>query len=281
MLIRRALATLLAVVVSVSSWPVPSAAQTHGEQVATIYEVLELPGIIDVMRQEGLDYADQIAADLIPGEPSQGWDAEIARIYEAGRIEALVMEGLVAALDGVDLDRILGFYESDPGRRIPPLEVSAREAMLEDDVEAAARNAARRAIAEETTRYRLISDFVEVNELVELNVAGGLNSNFAFYTGLQDAGGVPSDMTEQEILSDVWAQEAEIRANTTEWVYAFLLLAYGPLGPGEIAAFTGFSRTRAGQQMNSALFRVFDDVFFDISRRLGEAAGRQIASRAL
>lgn len=259
----------------------PAMAQADPEKVSRLFDALALPGIVAVMHQEGLDYADQIAADLIPGDPSAGWNATIAGIYDIERMEEMALSGMIEMLDGAAIDAMLAFYDADPGRTIPQLEVSAREAMLNTEIEDAAKEIASGAIADETDRYLLVREFVEANDLIELNVMGALNANYAFFTGLQDGGALPPGMTEDQILADVWAQEPDIRTNTTEWVYAFLLLAYQPLSASDLQTFTAFSETDAGQQMNRALFEAFDRMFLDISRALGEAAAEELTTQEL
>ena len=58
-------------------------------------------------------------------------------------------------------------------------------------------------------RVDQLTAFIEANQLVERNVAGGLNGSLAFYKGLVDGGGF--EMPEDQILQDVWSQEPEIR----------------------------------------------------------------------
>jgi len=259
----------------------PAEAQADPDKVARFFDALELPGIIAVMHQEGLDYADQIATDVIPGDPSAAWQTTIEHIYDAERMEEVALAALIDTLDGADLDAILAFYEAEPGRSIPPLEVSAREAMLDTGIEEAAKEIAASAMADETERFLLVRDFVEANDLIELNVVGALNANYAFYSGLQDGGALPPGMTEDQILADVWAQEPDIRDNTTEWVYAFLMLAYQPLSAADLETFTAFSETETGQRMNRALFEAFDRMFLEISRSLGEAAAEELTTQEL
>ena len=256
-------------------------AQADEAKVRTLFEALELPGIIAVMQQEGFTYADQLATDLLGGETGASWQATITGIYDAERMERMAFEGLVDTLDGANVDAMIAFYEAEPGRRIPPLEVSAREAMLDDEIEEAAKEIANRARAEENDRFRLAREFVEANDLIELNVMGALNSNLAFYDGLRSGGALPPEMTQDQILNEVWAQEEEIRDNTIEWVYAFVMLAYQPLAPADLQAFTAFSETDAGQQMNQALFEAFDRMFLEISRSLGAAAAEEMTTQEL
>ncbi|MFO8127697.1 hypothetical protein [Yoonia sp.] len=120
-----------------------------------------------------------------------------------------------------------------------------------------------------------------MNDLIEANVVGSLNSSYAFYTGLIDGGAMPADVTTETALQNVWSQEPDVRSDTTEWVYSFLLMAYQPLSDAELEAYIAFSRTEAGQDMSGALFSAFDGMFDDISRGLGLASSRFMVSQEL
>ncbi|MFA8443212.1 hypothetical protein [Yoonia sp.] len=161
------------------------------------------------------------------------------------------------------------------------LELSARRAYLDEAVEMASKENAAIAMMDETPRFLMVQEFVDVNDLIEANVVGSLNSSYAFYTGLIDGGAMPAGVTGETALQDVWAQEPEVRKDTTEWVYSFLLMAYQPLSDAEMEAYIEFSRTDAGQDMTDALFAAFDGMFEDISRGLGLASARFMISQEL
>ncbi len=191
------------------------------------------------------------------------------------------MEALAAATAGQDIGPILAFFTSEPGSTFIDLEVSARQAMLDPEVEQMAKEAAAVAMADESPLYAQIERFVAANDLVETNVVAAMNSTYAFYLGLMDGGAFPAEMTESDILGDVWAQEPMIRANTEEWVYSFLLMAYGPLSPEDMEAYIAFSETDAGRAANRAIFAAFDGMFEEISLALGRAAARYMATEEL
>jgi hypothetical protein len=172
---------------------------------------------------------------------------------------------------------LTAFYDSDLGRRIAEGEIAARQAFLEPGVEEAARERARLEAAEASDRIALLSEFIAVNDLVERNVSGALNSNFAFYRGLADGGAFETDIPEDLMLTEVWGQEAEIRSDTTEWLYAYQMLAYDDLSDAEMGRYIAMSETRAGQALNAALFQAFDVLFERISYDLGQAAATFIA----
>jgi hypothetical protein len=261
--------------------PLAATAQEARSDVQALYEALRLTDIVQVMRDEGIAYGDEIGADLFSGAPPADWQETVARIYDPARLEPQVMEALAAATAGQDIGPILAFFTSEPGSTFIDLEVSARQAMLDPEVEQMAKEAAAVAMADESPLFAQIERFVAANDLVETNVVAAMNSTYAFYLGLMDGGAFPAEMTESDILGDVWAQEPVIRANTEEWVYSFLLMAYGPLSPEDMEAYIAFSETDAGRAANRAIFAAFDGMFEDISLALGRAAARYMATEEL
>lgn len=242
---------------------------------------LGMPEMIQIMRDEGLTYGETIAADMLPGGSSTEWSMAVSAIYDTDMMYEEVRGAFGEAIAGDDIDAMLAFFATDTGEKIVDLEVSARRALLDDAVEEASKENAAIAMMDETPRYLMVQEFVEVNDLIESNVVGSLNSSYAFYTGLIDGGAMPAGVTAETALQDVWAQEADVRSDTIEWVYSFLLMAYQPLSDDELSAYIDFSKTEAGQDMSDALFSAFDGMFDDISRGLGLASSRFMISQEL
>ncbi len=261
--------------------PLSVSAQEAGPDVQALFEALRLSDIVQVMRDEGIAYGDEIGADLFGSSPPADWQETVAEIYDPARLEPQVLEALAVATAGQDIGPILDFFTQAPGSTFIDLEVSARQAMLDPEVEQMAKEAAAVAMADESPLFAQVQRFVAVNDLVETNVVAAMNSTYAFYLGLMDGGAFPAEMTESDILGDVWAQEPMIRANTEEWVYSFLLMAYGPLSPEDMEAYIAFSETDAGRAANRAIFAAFDGMFEDISLALGRAAARYMATEEL
>ncbi len=257
-------------------------AQTAEEaKVDVLFEALKLPEIMEVMREEGLAYGETIGTDMLPGGTTAQWAAAVLAIYNVEMMTEEVRGAFGEALEGDDVDEMIAFYTSEPGATIIDLEVSARRALLDTAVEEASKERAAIAAADETDRFQQVREFVQINDLIDGNVAGALNSSYAFYMGLIDGGAMPGGMTAEAALQDVWAQEPEIRSNTTEWVYSFLLMAYQPVSDDDLATYIAFSETEAGQDLNDALFMAFDGMFDDISRALGLASSRFMISQEL
>ena len=276
MIVQRLSAFLFAATLAL-----PAASQDRAADIDALYDALGLPEIIAIMREEGIDYGEELGAEMFQGSVGSDWRDVVNAIYDEDTMSEEVRGTFGEAIADADVQAMLDFFNSARGREIITLEVTARRAMLDEAVEEASKEAAALQIADETPRFLAIRDFVDANDLIESNVVGALNSSYAFYMGLIDGGVMPQGVTAETALQDVWSQEPEIRANTTEWVYAFLLLAYQPLSDDDLAAYQAFSETDAGQDLNGALFVAFDAMFEDISRALGLASSRFMATQEL
>lgn len=258
----------------------PGAAADAAE-IDRLWSLMRMDEVIAVMRAEGLDYGGSLDEDMLDGAGGPGWAAEVAAIYDVARMAQDSRADFGAALGGADLTDTLAFFESALGRKALEVELRARQALLDPDVDEAARLRAQEMREAGDPRMRRIDRFVEVNDMVESNVAGALNANFAFYQGLAEGGAFDEEFDEAAILAEVWGQEPEVRDDTLAWVESFLVEAYQTLSDAELDAYTAFSATPSGQELNRAIFRGFDGMFNDISHRLGLALSKRLVGEVL
>ena len=252
----------------------PESTARQQAQVEPLLVALGLDALLPVMRQEGLAHADDLARDMLPGRGGARWDALVDEIYDVDRMRRIMRASVAADLPEEAVAPLLAFFTSELGERVVGLEVSARRALLDEAVEEASHDALRDLRAGDSPRLTVIESFVEANDLVEMNVVGALNSNYAFYQGLSAGNAFDGELSEEEMIRDVWNQEAQIRADTRQWVYSYLAMAYRPLTDAEIDRYTALSLTPEGQALNTALFAGFDRMFGTISRELGLAAAQ-------
>ena len=235
------------------------------------------------MREEGIDYGAKLEGDLFADKGDESWETIVGLIYDAGAMRgrfdaafAVALAGDPAALAGMQ-----AFFGSGVGRRITTLEIDARRMLLDDGVEEAARVAFAKMQDADDPRLAALELFVAANDLIESNVMGALNANLAFYQAMTAAGAFGTQMTEDQMLADVWSQEDAVRTETADWLYPYLALAYKPLSDADLAAYQAFSESPAGQKLNRALFQAFDAIFVAVSRDLGMAAARQMQGEDL
>ena len=254
----------------------PLLAQTQRSQpdIAALADLLDITGLIEVMRDEGRDNAIGVDTDLLNGQGGAAWLVAVDKVYDPAKLRRDFDAALGKKLDGApDVQAAMAdFFGSDLGKRVVALEVEARRALMDDSAEAAAKSVWGGESDQKTARAAQIERFVQANDLIESNVMGALNSNLAFFQGLSRGGAFENPMPEDEMLSQVWAQEGDIRAETADWLYPFLMLAYQPLSDADLEKYIAFSDSAAGKKINAAIFAAFDAVFVQISKDLGQSA---------
>jgi hypothetical protein len=249
------------------------------QRILQLSSTLQIGEVLSVMREEGIDYGETLETEMFPGGGGANWSAEVGRIYDEAAMKSVFDAALVAELGNADpaaIEVMEVFFASERGQRILMLEVQARRALLDESVEDAAKVNVEEMAAEDDPRLVAIRKFAEANDLIEMNVAGTLNANLAFFKGMASLGAVDQQMTEDEMLSSVWAQEPEIRMETETWLYPYLALAYEPLSDDDMQAYLAFSDMEEGKVLNAAVFAAFNVLFGEISSNLGRAVAKEM-----
>ncbi len=230
---------------------------------------LRLDDIVTVMAAEGAAQGADLDAKLLGGAGGAGWANVVADIYAVPPLTEQVTGIFTAEMDEVEAARLLDFFGTERGAMIVDLEIAARRALLDPDIEAAPGIAVRDLPGPRLDR---IEAFVEANDLVDRNVAGAMNASVAFYTALSGGDAYGGALDGDAIIHEVWSQEPEIRRDTRDWLLAYLNVAFAPLDDADLDAYLELSAGPGGQAMNAALFQAFGAMFEDVSMRLGQAA---------
>ena len=249
----------------------PVMAQDSEALIERYVEVLHMDEVFEILKEEGIAAGIEIAEEDEGITASPAWTARLSRIYDPEKM-AETFRAAMAEVDDLDASEdALAFFEDDLGSRIVRIEIDARRAMMDDAVEEAMREEVATLEEVNADRLALYRAFIEANDLIESNVMGALNSNLAFYRGLSSNEQFGQAMDEGFMLSTVWQQEPEIRADMEDWTMNFSALAYAPLTEAEIESYIDISESDAGQKLNTALFAGFDAVFESQSFELGRA----------
>ncbi|MBU3259827.1 DUF2059 domain-containing protein [Roseovarius sp. PS-C2] len=248
-------------------------------QFEALLNALQIKETVHVMHDEGVAYGKEVGADMLPDADAVSWQRVVNRIHDADKMRALVVRGFADALAGEDLTPMLDFMQTPRGQNIVGLEIAARRAFLDSAVEEAARDRLEQRRDENAPVLEQISQLIRDSDLIERNVTGALNSNLMFYNGLVDGGAL--EMSQDDILSDVWSQEDTVREDARDWMNAFLLMAYEPLEPEDLQAYVEFYRTPAGRVLNRAMFDAFNRMYEELSYILGRAVARHMQSEKL
>jgi hypothetical protein len=237
-------------------------------QVSVAMDRLGIADMVEIMRVEGVDYAQTLNDEMLDGQGGPLWDTQLAGIYNAGRMIETV-RGALATIPDDHLRAINVFYGSDIGRQVISLELAARRAVMDTELETIARDAYAQAVQDNSPQVAQIQLLEQSGDMIERNVTGALTANYQFYLGMVD--GNAFAMSEDEIIAEAWAQEDDIRTDTTSWLMGYLLLSYDPLDDDAFDAYLTFAQTPAGRALNSAIFEGFNAMYSDISYALGRA----------
>ena len=241
-----------------------------------LYEMFQAMGLYEmlgIMAEEHADGAAAIEAALFPGEGGAAWQARTGALCTQEHLISLFEENFPQdALGPDDIATVTAFMQSETGQRLISGEIAARRAFLEEGAQEAGADALMAALETDDVRVETLIAFNEVNDLIERNVSGAMNARLAYFRGLVDGGAFEDDMAEDFMLSDVWAQEPQIRQATVEWLYAFQITAYQDLENADLEAYVAHSETEAGQAMIAALFQTFDVMLEELSYDIGYAA---------
>lgn len=251
------------------------------EAVAPLFEALDLEQLLGVLREEGVKQGATLERDMFPGRGGENWPARVDKIYNLDAMRDIMAWEVYSNLEAVDRNAATMFYVTPFGQKVVELEATARRAMLDPSVEAASNEFLAMLRDDTAPRLDLLEEFVVVNDLMEQNVTAALNSNFAFYSGLNDAGGIGEPRPHGELLEEIWGQEPQIRQDTELWIMSYLAMAFQPLSDEELRRYIDFSRTDEGQNLNIALFKAYDTLYRTISRQIGRAAGEFAAGEDL
>lgn len=251
-------------------------------QADELARALLLPELFGIMAEEGRKSVLADGAVPLQGRAFAQFAGDVERIYQPERMLAEFLRVLEAELADTPEARTdaLDFAASDAGRKILQLELAAREALLDDDVDVLARMALDEARAgtggdDGAQRLQQVRARIDANDLIELNVSLGLNTSFAYYRGMLAENAV-NGMSTDMLLQLVWAQEPEIRADIEDWIESYFLMTYRPLSAEEMQDFVAYVSTPLAQEFNRAMFRAFDTVFSEISFQVGRALGRRL-----
>ncbi|WP_037306865.1 DUF2059 domain-containing protein [Ruegeria halocynthiae] len=254
---------LTAALLIVVCWVGPSMA---ADKIDRLMSAMHLRQVVDTLRQEGQVQGKELDETLLGNAGGALFQAQVDEIFEPLWMHDLITETIAQNLTDSELDRAIMFFESDLGQTLVSLENSARQAISDETI----RDMAQERYLEsrrDTPHFKLVDEYIQVNDLIELNVQNSLSADFNFFRGL----GNDTNLDEGELLAQLLSEKDSVRDEAEIWLYSFLLLAYHPLSDAQMRENIAFSRTEAGQAVNQALFESFDSMYDQMYFKLGQA----------
>ncbi|WP_299612744.1 DUF2059 domain-containing protein [uncultured Tateyamaria sp.] len=237
------------------------AAQGAWADVNRLIDAMGLPEIIAAFATEGIKAGQSIDESFLNGQGGDVWADTVLRLYDVARMENELRTAMAEELDAEVAEQALLFLESDLGVRIIDLEVQARQAFIDESVEAAAK-------ASPSAQGDPVTDYIVSRDLIERNVDVAVAAQAAFLEGFSEASGRLDDLPDMDQL------RARILVDTESWLRGYNALVQSAMTEDEIDIYTAFWDTEVGEAVDDALFVAFGQSYTTLSYALGQAAGR-------
>lgn len=247
-------------------WLAAGAGWASEALVDRLAQALRLSEVVQILSAEGLEHGAALDAEMLAGAGGAYFADQVQEVFDPADMVDALKSAMAQGMSEAALQDSLVFFESDLGRRIIGLELSARQAFGDPDIEAMAVERLG-ALPADDPALALVRRYVDANELVTRNVSGMQGTDFAFYLGLAQGGAYDRD--DEAYLAGLLEDRDQMLAETEEWALSFHLMAYDPLSVAEQQANIDYSLSAAGQAFNVALFEGFDRMYEDLFYRLG------------
>lgn len=263
----------VAAVATFALWAFPLQAE---EQLDRLMQAMQMDQVIEILRDEGNAAGQEIKTSFLNNAGGPVFDAQVDRIYDPVWMHNEISTVFRQELTDSQLERAIMFFESDLGQTIVTLENSARVAFADEAIEELAKDSYRTG-DRDSEIFRLVTEFIQVNDLIDQNVQNAISADYNFFRGMNALlGGDDADL-----LAELLSQQDSITQETETWLYSFLLLAYQPLSDAQIRENIAFSRTDTGKAVNSALFESFDRMYDKIYFEMGQAVSQVLSGSDL
>ena len=139
----------------------------QADPVDDLLETLGSDALIDVLREEFLDYGHTVGEAMLPDAGGAAWRDILKRLYDPSMMHLRVRSAMEGSFADVNISELLTFYQSERGQRIVEAELAGRKYLLLEG----AQETAEAACLEPPERAEALLEFAQVNDLLERNVA--------------------------------------------------------------------------------------------------------------
>lgn len=225
-----------------------------------LFNAMGIPGLIAAFAEDGRETIGDINSSFLGGQGGDVFLETAQRLYDPARMEAELRASFAQLVDPADARQAVVFFDSTQGQRIVELEVQARQAMVDDALEDAAKAASNDAGDDV---LRLIS----VRDLVEVNTDIAMAARRAFYDGFLAA--APSTDA-----PDIEGQRGMVAEDTRAWITGYYMLVASAMEDDDLDTYTAFWETDVAQRVDAALSDAFEQSYVSLSYGMGQIVGR-------
>ena len=233
----------------------------------------------EIIRVEGIRDAQGTGEAYLSANSVERFVDQAKSVYKLDSMEKEFKRLLTENLSTSDANEILLFYRRPIGKLASELEVSARVAISETEIEEMAKTMLKEAKVLKNTRLDEIESVIKTLELVEQNLIGAYAAQFAFMYELSKLGVL--ELSRQEMIDIITNDEEKLKGEILEWLMAFSHMAYAPMSDEQFSVYNDFSKSDLGIALNKALFSVYNEMAKDQSQSLANILGEFMKSEDL
>ena len=202
--------------------------------------------------------------------------AAASAAYAADRLRGVALRGVAQSLDPRQVKALFDWYDAPTGVRMTRLEEAAAADRRDSDAVIADGQARLQAMADDR-RARLeallqASGAIDATVSMTLNTVAGVRQGLA---SMLPPGEGPTPEATRALLAQ---QMPQLRPAFEQMLRPVMAAIYAEATDAQLADYTAFLRSPAGQHLNDLLQRVMDEAFLDaateLGRRLAPAAGK-------
>ena len=251
----------------------------QADVISDLYDALQMDRVNEIIRVEGIQDARGTGEAYLSKNTVARFVDQAQSVYQLETMEKDFKRLLTENLSISDAEAILLFYRSPIGKTASELEVSARVAISDKQIEEMAKIKFNEAVNLKNERLDELGSVIETLELVEQNLIGAYAAQFAFMYELSKLGLV--NLSRQEMIDAITSDEEKLKSEILEWLMAFSHMAYSPMSDEEFGVYNDFSKSALGITLNKALFSVYNEMAKDQSQRLASILGEFMKSEDL
>ena len=249
------------------------------DAISDLYDALLMDRVNEIIRVEGIRDAQGTGEAYLSANSVERFVDQAKSVYKLDSMEKEFKRLLTENLSTSDANEILLFYRRPIGKLASELEVSARVAISETEIEEMAKTKLKEAKALKNTRLDEIESVIKTLELVEQNLIGAYAAQFAFMYELSKLGVL--ELSRQEMIDIITNDEEKLKGEILEWLMAFSHMAYAPMSDEQFSVYNDFSKSDLGIALNKALFSVYNEMAKDQSQSLANILGEFMKSEDL
>ena len=249
------------------------------DDISDLYDALQMDRVNEIIRVEGIRDAQGTGEAYLSANSVERFVDQAKSVYQLDSMEKDFKRLLTENLSTSDASEILLFYRRPIGKIASELEVSARVAISETEIEEMAKTKLEEAKALKNTRLDEIESVIKTLELVEQNLIGAYAAQFAFMYELSKLGVI--ELSRQEMIDIITNDEEKLKGEIFEWLMAFSHMAYAPMSDEQFSVYNDFSKSDLGIALNKALFSVYNEMAKDQSQSLANILGEFMKSEDL